>query len=438
MLLLLTLACQAPTDDTAPVDDTADETAPADDTGADGSADSEDGLDSDDPPDTGDSGGGPAAWNVLVFMNGDNNLEALTMKDLNELEQAGSGDGVNVLVQVDRAEGYYTGGGDWTGARRYRVVADEDTDRVSSELLEDLGEVDMGAPETLADFLLWAGEHYPAEHTFLSLWDHGDGWYATATEPPPPSISADEESGNTLYIAEGDLSAGLQPWVEGHGPLDIVAFDACNMAQWEVAHSLRGQAVTMVASEAWVNTEGLMYAPFIGRLRADPSMDARTAAASMPADSVWEGEEFSFSAIDVEALDGLSAAIDAIAAAGLDGGPEARARLLAARDGSRGADNGFPTWYLDLKDFGAQVDAQAAAAPGDGAALVAALEDAVLASEAQRVYDYVGGLSFFYEFDNIEVVTYYSEGAGATWSRDTRWDDLLRAHHADEAANTAR
>ena len=61
-------------------------------------------------------------WTVLVFMNGDNNLESYVHVDLNEIERARPGEGVNLLVQADRSTGYATNGGDWTGGRRYRIV----------------------------------------------------------------------------------------------------------------------------------------------------------------------------------------------------------------------------------------------------------------------------------------------------------------------------
>jgi hypothetical protein len=193
----------------------------------------------------------------------------------------------------------------------------------------------------------------------------------------------------------------------------------------------------MVASEAWVGTEGLMYAPFIDRLRQDPSQDGPTAAATMPADSVYEGNEFSFSAIDIEALDDTTAAIDAIARWGL-ADPAHLDTLAEVRARSRGADTTWWSWYLDIHDFAAQAGVESAV---DGVgplgdALAAGLDRAVLASEAQRTYDYVGGLSFFYVYESLATLADY-EGAGATWSRDTDWDELLRAHFSAEHQGSA-
>mgnify|MGYP001285560078 CR=1 FL=1 len=82
----------------------------------------------DEPSDTGGDTGTTieeeADWTLLVFMNGDNDLESSIWGDLNELEMVGSNADVNVIVQVDRHEDYWRGDGDWTEARRYYIEAD--------------------------------------------------------------------------------------------------------------------------------------------------------------------------------------------------------------------------------------------------------------------------------------------------------------------------
>ncbi|HNH49348.1 MAG TPA: clostripain-related cysteine peptidase, partial [Myxococcota bacterium] len=172
-----------------------------------------------DPPEDSDA---PAdTWTVLVYMDGDNDLESYVMHDLNELEEGGEGSGVRVLVQADRIEGYADNGGDWTGTRRYEIVGDQGNTMVSP-LVEDMGELDMGDPQTLGDFLSWAREYAPAEHYALFLWNHGDSWTARAN-----LIASDDTSGSWMSIAEGDLTAGLQAHVAEAGPFDLIGFDAC-------------------------------------------------------------------------------------------------------------------------------------------------------------------------------------------------------------------
>ncbi|MGB2825071.1 MAG: clostripain-related cysteine peptidase, partial [Thermoplasmata archaeon] len=42
-----------------------------------------------------------AEWTVMVYLDGDNNLEPYGLSDLAEMEAVGSVDGVNVIVLMD-------------------------------------------------------------------------------------------------------------------------------------------------------------------------------------------------------------------------------------------------------------------------------------------------------------------------------------------------
>ncbi|NTU83490.1 MAG: hypothetical protein HGA45_29655, partial [Chloroflexales bacterium] len=67
------------------------------------------------------AGGGVADWTVLVYMAGDNNLEAAALNDLREITQVGSSAQLTIVAQVDRiaAPNLWddTTAGDWAGTR---------------------------------------------------------------------------------------------------------------------------------------------------------------------------------------------------------------------------------------------------------------------------------------------------------------------------------
>lgn len=378
------------------------------------------------PPDT-DSGftpAAPVAWNYLVYMDGDNNLEDYVTHDLNELEIVGSTADVNVLVLADRIEGYADDDGDWTGSRYYRIETDTDDTVVSSPVAEDLGEVDMGDPAVLAAFLEWAGTRYPADHTALVLWDHGSGWDFTVA---PPSIAEDETSGGgALSIAEGDLAAALTPWVDAHDRLDLVGFDACNMAGWEVAQALVPYARTMTAAETTVGWEGYRYDQALAALEADPAMTGATLADTMARTEV-EGGEWSHAAIDLDRIDALSGAIDALALALMDqddGGQWA----WDARNGMQGADETWPWYFMDLKSMVGVIGASAEASP-EVAAAAAEVEarraDALIGNYTRWPYASLGGLNIYFDPRNRTWNNLYANGSGATWSQVTHWDDYV-------------
>jgi len=113
----------------------------------------------------GTAGGGETAggdtWTVILYQDADDRvLEQDIYVDLNEAERVGSTDKVKIVAQIDRYKGGFAGDGNWTGAGRFLVTSDDDLSRVGSELLQDLGEVNMADGRTLVDFVTWAMKNY--------------------------------------------------------------------------------------------------------------------------------------------------------------------------------------------------------------------------------------------------------------------------------------
>ncbi len=433
MLGLCWTLAGCPKDPPAGDDDTGDDDATGDDDTGDDDATGDDDTSGDDDA-TGDddtTGDDLARWSFLVFMNGDNDLEVGVWLDLNELEGVGSGDGVHVLVQADRHPDYFSGDDDWWDTRRYYITADGEGQAVTSEVVEELGELDMGDPAVLSDFLMWAHTNYPAERMALILWDHGDGWtiQTPADDGPQGAVSWDETDGGDISIARGELRDALADIVAARGPLDLVGFDACNMANWEVAHSLRTQALTMAASEATVDMEGFQYERALMLLRDEAAdADGYDLAVELAESAVEYGAEWTFSATDLGGMDDLAARIDDLAAAVL-ADPTLDAEVLRAREDARGADFDYPDYYLDLRDFVEQLAAgeEPALYPlADG--ILTEMDQCVLGSYSRPPMDFVGGLTVFFDF-TPGYITAYTAGDGATWSQETRWDELV-AHLA--------
>src|SRR5688572_4928466 len=111
-------------------------------------------------------------WTVLVFMNGDNNLEEYAIKDFLEMAAVGSSDSVNVVVQFDRykPEGsgrdYNTSYGNWGQTLRFRISKGM-TPLRQNALKGFEQEADMGEGATLRDFVRWGQDSYPARRYAL-------------------------------------------------------------------------------------------------------------------------------------------------------------------------------------------------------------------------------------------------------------------------------
>ena len=364
-------------------------------------------------------------WLFLVYMAGDNDLEAYVPEDLNELEAVGSGDGVQIYVQADRIPGHSREDGDWTGARRYQIVADADPRRVGSPVLEELGEVDMGSPDTLADFLAWGLDQAPEARVALILWNHGDGWsVAPADARHPTAIASDDTSGEHISVAEGELAAALQPAVDRRGPLELLGFDACSMAGWEVSLGVQGLAGTVVASQATVGWEGLVYDDALAWLREQPEAPAEALAARLAGGAVRLGGEPTFSAQRADGALEVAKALDALAAEVLDD-PALEGPLWRARDRSRGTAVGeWEYYYLDLGGFADALIDGGGPLAGHGVALRGAHDRAVLHSAAAPPFAFAAGMNLFFDHHPMQVQL-YGQGAGARWAHETRWDDLM-------------
>ena len=104
-------------------------------------------------------------WTFMVYMAGDNNLEAFGVMDLYEMKSAGSSDEVAVIAQIDKMSDQIT--------RRYYLTSGQDLD---ADCVAELPEINTGDPQALEDFINWACSTYQADRYALVLWNHGTGW----------------------------------------------------------------------------------------------------------------------------------------------------------------------------------------------------------------------------------------------------------------------
>lgn len=216
-----------------------------------------------------------AKWTYMVYLGADNNLSYSGLIDLIEMEKVGSKNGVNIVVQAEFSTTYTNfgqiGHADYQGETlRFKVAGDTDPDDVSLPMAASIGRVDMAKPEALTDFIVWAKNNHPAEHYALVIWDHGAGWKVTGATR---GAVQDESSGtfmSLIDLANGVRNAGVH--------LDLIDFDACLMAMYEVAYQFRGLTDYLVFSEETEPGDGNPYDTILADLAANPSMGARQLA----------------------------------------------------------------------------------------------------------------------------------------------------------------
>ena len=113
--------------------------------------------------------------------------------------------------------------------------------------------VSLGAPETLASFINFCADNYPAEHNVLIFWDHGGG--------PLWGYGYDEVShGDGLLLSELHQAMEETPYARSaNSKLDLVGFDACLMGSAENVSTWKDYARYLVASEEVEPGEGWNY-----------------------------------------------------------------------------------------------------------------------------------------------------------------------------------
>ena len=273
-----------------------------------------------------------AKWTFMVYLDADNDLEPFGILDFNEMEKVGSSAEVNIIVQMDRISGYDNSNGNWTGTKRYKITKDSNTDLISSTVIQDMGEVNMGDPASLTSFIDWATTNYPAANYALVLWDHGGGWQKKKSTydlrhiapvtwnektgnsfkslPFNPGFSGDpiEVTGipsrkvfpNSLRNLQHNLlspsnvlknvcvdqtsgdelkNAEISSAINASGTyINLIGFDACLMAMIENAYPLRNLGDVMVGSEETEPGDGWPYDLILTELKNTPTMTPATLA----------------------------------------------------------------------------------------------------------------------------------------------------------------
>jgi Clostripain family len=231
----------------------------------------------------------PAEWTVMVYMNAKNNLEPAAFTNFDQMAAVGSSDQVHVLVEFGRPKAHYTPDtqleGQWSKTLRFRVRRGMQASE--NEAAKDLGDVDMGKGETVADFVKWARDTYRAKRYLLVIWDHGEGWreyrsralrVSRAANRPKTGISGivrscslDEDKHSLLY--NRDLQNSLQKTLSRK--LDVIGFDACLMSMIETGYAMRDVGEVMVASQELVPGNGWNYKLWLQKLMDNPKMTGR-------------------------------------------------------------------------------------------------------------------------------------------------------------------
>ena len=172
------------------------------------------------------------------------------------MEQGCPDAGVDVILLIDRSKGFTKAFGDWTGARVYRRGQAKADDALSSELLHDSGELNMGDPKVLEDFIREAIRKYPSRKVALFMSDHGSGWINMANDDDAPGAA---EKTDEITLAEFKSVLGKTAPLCPGGAFDLLFFDMCLMGQAETVAACAPFARYMVAAAPTVPGVGMDF-----------------------------------------------------------------------------------------------------------------------------------------------------------------------------------
>jgi KaiC/GvpD/RAD55 family RecA-like ATPase len=372
-----------------------------------------------------------ADWTFMVYLDADidnqtNTEEAGIATFLNLASIGSSSSKVNVVVQMDRIYGH-GGYGNWTDCKRFYVTKGMTPTPENATL--DLGEVNMGDPETLKGFVNWTISYYPANHYCLVLWDHGAGVMGLCLDYTPPP---------TDYLSLPELSQGLSglPAI-----MDVVLIDACSMGMIEVAYQIKDYANVLVGSE------GLGYSPapynyYLSSLSSNSSMLPNMFAQKIVTDYiVWCKSidiklipEATMSATDLTKIASLMAAFDDFAIKLKEKETSYHEQISLARhltEGYPGPYTNQTGYYIDLYHFAQlthqYIQDEELQHAADQLMTALSIGNAIII-EADKAHSNSHGLAIFFpdekdKYENDDFKNLYEE---TTFATDTMWNEFVK------------
>lgn len=248
------------------------------------------------------------SWTYMVYMMGDNNLEPYALEDLMEMATAGSTEDVNIVVLSDRSPNYTADGvlnlEDWEDSKYLHVQHNH------LEIVHEPGELDLGNPKTLVEFVQWTTEHYPADRYALSFWDHGGSWNG-GFGPDDTTIHQDSSEDGTLHIS--DLQWAFDE-ILASTPIEVfgfIGFDTCLLGNWSQVQAMKPYAEYMLASEELEPGKGWDYSA-LEEITKNPSATGKELGIALLNRFEAHNKEpwITLSLVDLYALDDLDQALN--------------------------------------------------------------------------------------------------------------------------------
>ncbi|KXH77270.1 MAG: hypothetical protein AM326_05375 [Candidatus Thorarchaeota archaeon SMTZ-45] len=368
-------------------------------------------------------------WTFMVYSCADCDLEGFQLGYLVNMAAVGSTAEVNIVVQMDRIDGFVSSYGDWTDCKRFYVT--QGLTPASENAIDSLGEVNMGDPNTLLDFLNWAVQDYPANRYFAMIIGHG--WLDGVC---PDSTSHDILTPLEIQWALNQVKSGLGVEV------DVIGFEACQHSALEILYELGDSPEVVIASEE-LSTHW-PYRSILSDMVASPTMDTDVLASLIVdhySEFSWMGGPImtlaAFNRSRIPEVVQATSTLASILRANLT--TFGHAVLSAASAAEHYSPIPYPEDYSyytscrDLYDFAIEIKKVISDSSVQLAAdnLVHAIENACIAEWHGTAHPNFHGLYIYLPADEdvyndrLSVYGQPYSFAHPSWTQNTSWDDLL-------------
>jgi hypothetical protein len=290
----------------------------------------------------------------------------------------------------------------------------------------------MGDPQTLSGFITWTHAHYPAQHYYLAIADHGRGTSGVAWD----------NTSSKDNLTTSDLRAALRSGTNnGQWKIDVLHYDTCLMAMLEDAYQAKDDANYMVASEN-LGWSLFAYDRYVQTTTAatTPRQLAINVAYSYFSHPNLQGYPRTISALDLSRAVPMRQTLDTLAAAlRANLNDTTRSQVQTARNNAQKFDSRNyreitnDDEYLDLSDLAAnlQLDVTNTVVQQAAQATRAAIGSFVIAEHHQSGgrgwnLDKARGLAIYFPPDKSSSdYTEYVKGQLFQFTADSQWDEFL-------------
>ncbi len=182
---------------------------------------------------------------LYIYMCGSSleSSQGIASRNISELLEADVPHNMTIIIQTGGASKWKSHGIPSNKIVRYQVKNHELVE------LETLDQASMGSESTFSDFVSFASNNYPARKKMLIVWDHGGGTLQGACF---------DENFSSDKLGLDEMKNGLEKGL-GENKLFALGFDACLMADFEVARAISPKSNMLIASQAVENGEGWDY-----------------------------------------------------------------------------------------------------------------------------------------------------------------------------------